>query len=75
METIAQSATSILEARNQYPNSSLADLYDIYTMPEPLREAHDKNDAAVLNAYGLPREASDSLIIERLFSMYNALNG
>ena len=70
---IEQTAQSILDARAQYPDSSLADLYDSLTMPPELRRAHRANDAAVLEAYGFPRDTSESDIVARLFKMYQEL--
>ena len=49
---IEQTAQAILDARALYPDSSLADLYDPVLMPVELRRAHQKNDEAVLAAYG-----------------------
>jgi hypothetical protein len=49
---IEQSAQAILDARAMYPNSSLADMYDPLTMPPELLKAHEKNDRAVMKAYG-----------------------
>ena len=50
IETAAQ---TVLDARAQFPTSSLADLYDPLTMPPALRKAHHKLDAAVDAAYAL----------------------
>jgi type I restriction-modification system DNA methylase subunit len=70
---IEQTAQAILDARALYPDSSLADLYDELTMPPELRKAHRANDAAVLEAYGFPKDASESEIVARLFKMYQEL--
>lgn len=70
---IEQTAQSILDARALYPDSSLADLYDDLTMPPELRKAHRANDAAVLEAYGFPKDATESDIVSRLFMMYQEL--
>lgn len=43
----------MLDARAQFPGSSLADLYDPLTMPPALLKAHQKLDAAVDAAYAL----------------------
>ena len=72
-EKIEQTAQGILDARALYPESSLADLYDELTMPPELRKAHRANDAAVLEAYGFPKDASESEIVARLFKMYQEL--
>ena len=70
---IEQTAQAILDARSLYPDSSLADLYDSLTMPPELRKAHRANDVAVLEAYGFPKDASESEIVARLFKMYQEL--
>ena len=70
---IEQTAQAILDARNLYPSSSLADLYDEAVMPPELRKAHRANDAAVLEAYGFPKDATESEIVARLFKMYQEL--
>ncbi len=70
---IEQTAQGILDARALYPDSSLADLYDELTMPPELRKAHRANDLAVLEAYGFPKDASESEIVARLFKMYQEL--
>ena len=51
---IEQTAQTILDARTLHPNCSLADLYDEVTMPPELRKAHQQNDRAVMEAYGIP---------------------
>ena len=51
-EKIEKTAQAILDARNLYPECSLADLYDEVTMPLELRKAHQENDKAVMEAYG-----------------------
>ena len=70
---IEQTAQAILDARALYPDSSLADLYDPDFMPIELRKAHRANDAAVLEAYGFPKDATESDIVARLFKMYQEL--
>lgn len=70
---IEATAQAILDARALYPDSSLADLYDELTMPVELRKAHHANDAAVLEAYGFPKDSTESDIVARLFKMYQDL--
>ena len=70
---IEKTAQGILDARALFPDSSLADLYDNLTMPPELRRAHRANDAAVLEAYGFPKDASEPDIVARLFKMYQEL--
>ena len=70
---IEQTAQGILDARALFPDSSLADLYDEVAMPPELRKAHHATDAAVLEAYGFPKDATESDIVARLFKMYQEL--
>jgi len=70
---ISATAQAILYARALYPDSSLADLYDDVAMPPELRKALRANDAAVLEAYGFPKDATESDIVARLFKMYQEL--
>ena len=63
-------ASSMLSSRF---GKSLADLYDEVAMPPELRKAHRANDAAVLEAYGFPKDATESDIVARLFKMYQEL--
>lgn len=72
-EKIEATAQAILNTRAQFPDNCLADLYDEMTMPPELRKAHRANDAAVLEAYGFPKDASESDIVARLFVMYQEL--
>ena len=40
---------------------------------ELLQKVHRANDAAVLEAYGFPKDATESEIVARLFKMYQEL--
>ncbi len=42
-------------------------------MPYELQKAHRANDAASLEAYGFPKDATESDIVARLFKMYQEL--
>ena len=74
---IEQTAQAILDARANYPDSSLADLYDEVTMPAELRRAHQDNDKAVMKAYGFDPKIIDydfeSPIVAELFKFYKKL--
>ena len=68
---IEQTAQAILDARNLYPDCSLADLYDEATMPPELRKAHQQNDKAVMQVYGFWGNAnSESACVAELMKMY-----
>ncbi len=49
---IESAAQAILSTREQYPNSTLATLYDPHRMPSDLQRAHRNLDSAVDAAYG-----------------------
>ena len=70
---IEQSAQAILDAREKYPEASFADMYGNLILFPELMKAHRANDAAVLEAYGFPKDASESDIVARLFKMYQEL--
>lgn len=70
---IEQTAQGILDARDLYPDSSLADLYDPLTMPPELRKAHKENDIAVMKAYGFSTNMSEADCVAELMNMYMEL--
>ena len=72
-EKIEKTAQAILDARNLYPDCSLADLYDEVTMPPELRKAHQENDKAVMEAYGFHIRMSEPEIVSELFKLYQLL--
>ena len=71
---IEQTAQAILDARDLYPNSSLADLYDPATMPPELVKAHQQNDKAVMRAYGFDiKTTTESSCVAELMRRYQGL--
>ena len=70
---IEESAKMILNAREKYPEASMADFYSNLILFPELMKAHRANDAAVLEAYGFPKDATESDIVARLFKMYQGL--
>lgn len=71
---IEKTAQAILGARALYPDSSLADLYDPATMPKELLKAHQDNDRAVMEAYGLPiKGTGESDAVAHLFKIYEKI--
>lgn len=71
---IEQTAQAILDARDLYPDSSLADLYDEIAMPPELRKAHQNNDRAVMQAYGFSiKDMTESKCVGELMRMYQGL--
>lgn len=71
--SIALTGQAIVEARQKFPGSSLADLYDSISMPPDLRKAHQLNDKAILKACGLKESATDAEILSYLFERYAKL--
>ena len=73
-EKIIETAGFILKAREKYPDSTLADLYDELTMPPELRKAHQENDKVVMEAYGFNwRNMTESECVAELMKMYSEL--
>jgi hypothetical protein len=66
-------AKAVLAARESYPNSTLADLYDPLTMPMRLSKAHAALDRAVDLCYRPRPFANDRLRVEYLFELYDSL--
>jgi type I restriction-modification system DNA methylase subunit len=71
---IEQAAQSVLDARAQFADASLADLYDPLTMPPALLKAHQKLDTAIDTAYqpsgGKKSYTSDAERVAFLFELY-----
>ncbi len=70
---IEVTAQGILDARNLYPDCSLADLYDETTMPPELRKAHQANDKAVMKLYGYKPDMPEPAIVADLMKRYQIL--
>lgn len=71
---IEQTAQAILDARDLYPDASLADLYDPATMPPELVKAHQQNDKAVMRAYGFDiKTTTESSCVAELMRRYQGL--
>lgn len=66
-------AQAVLDARANYPDATLADLYDPDTMPPDLRKAHHALDLAVDRLYRKEPFASDRERVEHLFGLYEKL--
>ena len=76
IKKIEETAQGILDARAKYPDCSLADLYDELTMPGDLRTAHQKNDRAVMQAYGFwGKFNTETECVAELMKMYQKLTG
>jgi hypothetical protein len=69
-QTIETAAQAVLDARAQFPESSLADLYDPLTMPPALLKAHQQLDKAVDAAYGKTNFQTEAQRVAFLFELY-----
>lgn len=72
-KTIETAAQAVLDARAQFPDSTLADLYDPLAMPPELVRAHQNLDRAVDAAYGKKNFASEAERVAFLFERYQAI--
>jgi hypothetical protein len=75
IEAIETAAQKVLDTRLQFPNSSLADLYDPLTMPPALVKAHNELDKAVDLAYRpqpFTSEANRMVFLFELYEKYTA---
>jgi hypothetical protein len=66
-------AQAVLNARMQFANSTLADLYDVDAMPPTLRKAHHALDDAVDKLYRSAAFTGDRDRAEHLFGLYEKL--
>jgi hypothetical protein len=69
-QAVEEAAQAVLDARAQFPDSSLADLYDPNTMPPVLVKAHQQLDKAVDLCYRPQPFTSEAKRIEYLFELY-----
>lgn len=72
-EAIEAASQAVLSARNLFPDSSLADLYDPKSMPTELHKAHKQLDKVVLGAFGLKASSTEEEILAELFKRYDDL--
>lgn len=69
-KAIETASQKVLDARAEFPKSSLADLYDPDGMPPLLIKAHNELDKAVDLAYRLKPFTSEAIRLEFLFGLY-----
>ncbi len=67
---VEAAAQAMLDAREKYPTSTLADLYDPLMMPAPLLKTHQALDRAVERCYRPEPFESDRHRVEYLFALY-----
>jgi len=67
---IEKAAHAVLDARKEFPESSLADFYDPLSIPPTLTKAHQELDKAVDSAYRPQPFGSEAKRMEFLFELY-----
>ncbi len=70
IKAIEEAAQKVLDTRLEFPNSTLADLYDPLTMPPTLVKAHNELDKAVDLAYRPQPFTSETNRMGYLFELY-----
>ncbi len=70
MKLVEQAAQRVLDARKEFPDSSLADLYDPLSMPPALVKAHKELDKSVDLCYRPQAFIDEMKRIEYLFDLY-----
>jgi len=70
---VKKAAQAVLDARELYPDSSLADLYDPLLMPAELRKAHNALDKVVDRCYRKEPFKDDTQRLKLLFERYAEL--
>ncbi len=67
---IGNKAQAVLDARAQFPDSTLADLYDPLSMPPALQKAHQALDKSVDRAYRKTSFNNEAERVSFLFDLY-----
>lgn len=70
---VEKAAQAVLDARKEFPDSTLADLYDPLSMPPALVKAHAELDRAVDLCYRPQPFDNDRQRVEHLFALYEKL--
>ena len=70
---LTRCAEDILLAREAHFPATIADLYDPETMPDNLREAHERNDETLERIYIGRRFKNDTERLEKLFELYTRM--
>jgi len=73
IEAVKTAAKGVLDVRKEFPDDSLADLYDPLAMPPKLVKAHSALDRAVEKCYRPQRFPTDRHRVEYLFGLYEIL--
>ncbi len=72
-ERVRALAQQLPDARQEFPTATLADLYDVDTMPPRLRRAHGALEDAADKLYRSAEFSGDRDRVEHLFGRYERL--
>ncbi len=72
-ELLRQYVYDILAERAKYPQKTMAWLYNPETMPQGLKEAHERLDKAIEQIYRIRPFNSDTERLEHLFKLYEEM--
>ncbi len=72
-DAVESAAQTVLDARNKFPDATLADLYDPLAIPSELVKAHADLDRAVDRCYRSQPFDNDRQRVEYLFTLYEKL--
>lgn len=70
---LTRCAEDILLARERHFPATIADLYEPESMPDDLRQAHDRNDEVLERIYIGRRFKNDTERLEKLFALYTKM--
>lgn len=71
---VEEAAQKVLDVRKEFPDATLADLYDPLAMPPKLAKAHAALDKAVDRCYRKEPFKNDRDRVEHLFALYEKLS-
>jgi hypothetical protein len=71
---LTRCAEDILLAREHHFPATIADLYDPQSIPEDLRQAHERNDEVLERIYIGRRFKNDTERLEKLFDLYTKMS-
>jgi hypothetical protein len=67
---LEKAGQAVLDLRQEYPEASLADLYDSLSMPQNLMKVHSSLDEQVNKLFGLTKNATEVEILRALILEY-----
>ncbi|MCF7817274.1 MAG: hypothetical protein K9M54_05270 [Kiritimatiellales bacterium] len=72
-KAVEDAAQAVLDVRKEFPDATLADLYDPLSMPPSLAKAHAALDHAVDKCYRTEPFKNERQRVEHLFALYETL--